>query len=126
MTCGLPSESAHIECVSYVVVFRDVVVAAFYAIAGLVTQGCWHSAADAAERTTFEWRGLAPPSCSAGDPRKLAATATVADFPARLWATLDHRLGPPDVSFEAKRFRHGAVAIPVIPVGNVVAAGPRQ
>ena len=60
MTCGLPSESAHIECVSYVVVFRDVVVAAFYAIAGLVTQGCWHSAADAAERTTFEWRGLAP------------------------------------------------------------------
>ena len=43
-----------------------------------------------------------------------------------LFPSLDHRLGPGDVSFEAKRFRHGAVAIPEVPVGNLVAAGPRQ
>ena len=37
-----------------------------------------------------------------------------------------HRLGPLHMSFEAKRFRHGAVAIPIVAVGRVVAAGPRQ
>ena len=36
-----------------------------------------------------------------------------------------HRLGPGDVSFEAKRFRHRAIAPHQLPVGNVaVAAGP--
>jgi hypothetical protein len=34
----------------------------------------------------------------------------------RLFPTLYHCLGPRDVSFEAKRFHHDAVAIPVVPV----------
>ena len=37
-----------------------------------------------------------------------------------------HRLGPRDMSFEAKRFRHRAVATHQVPVGNIVAAGPGQ
>ena len=42
----------------------------------------------------------------------------------RLFRTLDHRLGPGDVSFEAKRFRHRAIAAHQVPVGDIVAAGP--
>ncbi len=34
-----------------------------------------------------------------------------------------HRLGPGDMSFEAKRFRHVAVAIPIVAIGSVVALG---
>ena len=37
---------------------------------------------------------------------------------------LTHRLGHRDVSFEAKRFRHRAVAIRQVAVGVVIAAGP--
>ena len=41
----------------------------------------------------------------------------------RLIAFLDHRLGPRDVSFEAKRFRHIAIASHQVAVGTIVAAG---
>src|SRR5215203_247195 len=44
----------------------------------------------------------------------------------RLFLTRDHRLGPIDVSFEAKRFRHRAIATDQVPVGHVVAAGSDQ
>src|SRR6478609_3006929 len=37
-----------------------------------------------------------------------------------------HRLGPGDMSFEAKRFRHRAIATHQVPVSNIVAAGSRQ
>src|ERR1700682_4117262 len=37
-----------------------------------------------------------------------------------------HRLGPVDVAFEAKRCRHRTIAPHQVPVGHVVAAGPRQ
>ena len=37
-----------------------------------------------------------------------------------------HRLGPVDVSLEAKRFRHRTIATHQVPVGNIVAAGPGQ
>ena len=37
-----------------------------------------------------------------------------------------HRLGPGDVSFEAKRFRHVAVAIPQVRISRVIAMSPRQ
>jgi hypothetical protein len=43
----------------------------------------------------------------------------------RLLPTLDHRLGPGDVSFEAKRFRHVAVAIPQVRISRVIAMSPR-
>jgi hypothetical protein len=41
-----------------------------------------------------------------------------------LLLTLGHRLCPVDVSFEAKRFRHRAIANRQVPVGNIVAASP--
>ena len=47
----------------------------------------------------------------------------VVAFLDRLFSVLDHRLGPGDVSFEAKRFRHRAIAAHQIPVGNIVVAG---
>src|SRR5215813_14327194 len=34
-----------------------------------------------------------------------------------------HRLGPRDVSFEAKRFRHRAIAAHQVPVGDIVTVG---
>jgi hypothetical protein len=37
-----------------------------------------------------------------------------------------HRLGPRDVPLEAKGFRHLAVAIPIVSVGGLVTARPRQ
>ena len=37
-----------------------------------------------------------------------------------------HRLGPRDMSFEAKRFRHVAVAIPKVRVSRGIAVSPRQ
>ena len=40
----------------------------------------------------------------------------------RSWRS--HRFGPDDVSFEAKRFRHRAIATHQVAVGIVVAAGP--
>jgi hypothetical protein len=39
---------------------------------------------------------------------------------------LRHRLGPVDMAFEAKRFRHVAVAIPEVAVGGFVTTCPRQ
>jgi hypothetical protein len=41
--------------------------------------------------------------------------------PARLW----HRLGPDDMAFEAKRFRHVAVAIPEVAILGLVAVSAR-
>jgi hypothetical protein len=57
------------------------------------------------------------------------STAPLQSRPA--WAgdysdALDHRLGPGDVSFEAKRFRHRVIAIHQLAVGDVVATGPGQ
>jgi hypothetical protein len=37
-----------------------------------------------------------------------------------------HRIGPGDMTLEAKRFRHVAVAIPVFAVDGIVTASPRQ
>jgi hypothetical protein len=47
-------------------------------------------------------------------------------LPDRLFRTLDHRLGPRGVSFEAKGFRHRAIALRQVPVGDIVALGPGQ
>ena len=41
-------------------------------------------------------------------------------------ARLCHRLGPGDMSFEAKRSRHVAVAIPEVRIGRGIAVSPRQ
>ena len=42
----------------------------------------------------------------------------------RLFLIRDHRLGPGDVSFEAERFRHRAIATHQVPIDGIVAAGP--
>jgi hypothetical protein len=43
-----------------------------------------------------------------------------------LSSTSWHRLGPGDMPLEAKRCRHGAVAIPELPIPGLVAVSPRQ
>jgi hypothetical protein len=59
------------------------------------------------------------------DPHATPAVIQTPPFqgPDRLNPTLDRCLGPGDVSFEAKLFRHFAIAPRQVPVGNIVAAG---
>ena len=73
----------------------------------------------------------APPDPVARAPRSHCKTwrLATAQFrmahrpsPPRSW----HRLGPVDMPFEAKRFRHVAVAIPIVAIRGVVAVSPRQ
>jgi hypothetical protein len=45
---------------------------------------------------------------------------------ARLRPWSRHRLGPSDMSFEAKRFRHVAVAIREVCISRGIAVSPRQ
>ena len=51
-----------------------------------------------------------------------AVSALVTSAKTRVLALSWHRLGPSDMPFEAKCFRHGAVAVPVVAVGGLVAA----
>jgi hypothetical protein len=68
--------------------------------------------------------GSRPPDCPriGGSP----ATGGVIDLGVTrcLLPTLDHRVGPVDVSFVAKRFRHFAIATHQVSIGNIVTVGP--
>src|SRR5262249_47224973 len=74
----------------------------------------------------------ASPETAVGEPhpaQNLAFSRSPVPHPAHATSTVmrhSHRLGHRDVSFEAKRFRHRAIATHQLSVGVLVAAGTRQ
>src|ERR1700756_4266904 len=80
---------------------------------GIGPRGDEHSGAEVVE----------PTSCAT---RKMGKAEYIHAAVLLLSSTSWHRLSPRDMSFEAKRFRHVAVAVPEVRVSRAIAASPRQ
>jgi hypothetical protein len=55
-----------------------------------------------------------------------SAPASLAQASVGFGGIVMHRVGPSDMPFKLRRFRHVAVAIPIVAMGGLVAVSPRQ